>query len=184
MHFGRAVLIALLAVAGLVGRAAPAAAQSMAPLEWTYPIPVWNGYYVQYHWGWTTTWSAPEAPHIFSVQASWPIPPIELTDEQRCSHTTNTSGGPASVAIPWPTVPGSYSVTLTLKQCRWTGTAYEVTELASQSGWGIIEEDGTGSGGSGSAPPRLTILSQTTRWRPQRVRAGAGANPWPPCRPA
>lgn len=169
MNSGRAVLVAVLAVAGLVGQAAPAAAQSMAPLEWTYPIPVWNGFFLEYHWGWTTTWSAPEAPHIFAVQASWPIPPVELTDEQRCSHTTNTTGGPAAVAIPWPTLPGSYSVTLTLKQCRWTGTAYEVTELASQSGWGIIEDDGSGSGGPGATPPpRLTILSQTTRWRPQR----------------
>jgi len=169
MNSGRAVVIAVLAVAGLLGQAALAGAQTMAPLEWTYPIPVWNGFYVQHHWGWTTTWSAPLAPHIFSVQASWPIPPIGLTDEQRCSHSSNTTGGPAAVAIPWPTLPGSYSVTLTLKQCRATPAGYEVTELASQSGWGIIEDDGTTSGGPGATPPpRLTILSQTTRWRPQR----------------
>lgn len=169
MNSGRAVIVAVLAVAGLVGPAAPSAAQSMSALEWTYPIPVWNGFSIQWHWGWTATWSAPEAPHIFTVQASWPIPPIGLTDEQRCSHTSNTTGGPAAVVIPWPTAPGSYSVTLTLKQCRATPAGYEVTELASQSGWGIIEDDGASEGGPGATPPaRLKILSKTTRWRPQR----------------
>jgi hypothetical protein len=157
-----------LVVAAILGAATPAAAQSISPLEFG-PMLVWDGFNFQIRMGWKATWSAPLAQQFFAVDASWPRPPIGLTDEQRCGHQPYTNGGLVSVDILPPAPPGSYSVTITLKQCLFTNGAYQITPIATASGWGVIEADGTFSGGSGTTPPpQLKILPQTTRWRPQR----------------
>jgi hypothetical protein len=161
--------LAGLVVAAVLGVAAPSSAQSISPLEFG-PMLVWDGFNLQVRMGWKANWSAPLAQQFFAVDASWPRPPIGLTDEQRCSHQPYTNGGVVSVDILPPAPPGTYSVTITLKQCLFTNGAYQITPIATASGWGVINADGTFNGGSGTAPPQtqLEILPQTTRWRPQR----------------
>jgi hypothetical protein len=95
---GRCRVVWLLLFAGLVGSPAPVAAQSISPLEFG-PMLVWDGYF-QYRLGWKATWSAPLAKQFFSVDASWPRPPIGLTEQQRCDHSPYTSGGIVSVELP------------------------------------------------------------------------------------
>jgi hypothetical protein len=163
-------LVALLAMATGLALPAHAGAQTLTPPTFELRLVIEPPFHFAARWAWVSTFSSPyQARFVYSVDTNAPriVAPDILPDDQRCNSAPVSGGATALIPIS-PTVPGSYTMTLRVKVCIATNGVYQAVEVASVSGWGVIEADGTASGGAGSTPPQLKILSQTTRWRPQR----------------